>query len=260
LEQAESRAVAYISGDENYINACESGDLHTLVCQMVWPELAWANDLSQDKKVAKQIFYRDFSYRDMSKRGGHGTNYYGTPFTMARHLKIPQHVMGDFQERYLERFPGIQQWWYRVMEDLMTEGWLMNPFGRFRRFFGRPDDDSTIRKAIAFEPQSTVSEIINTGLWRLWHDMPEIHVLAQVHDAVLFMYPEAEEEKIIPKATSMLEIPVAIHNRTMTIPAEAKIGWNWGTESEDNPGGLREVSGPDPRKRPAASSQLDKVL
>lgn len=257
LEQAESRAVAYLSGDENYIAACESGDLHTIVCRMVWPELAWTGDLKSDKKVAQQIFYRFFTYRDMSKRGGHGTNYYGKAYTMAKHLKVPRPVMEDFQERYLERFPGISEWWYRVMKDLMTDGYLMTPFGRFRRFFGRPDDDSTIRKAIAFEPQSLVCDILNTGLWRLWHNVPEVKILAQVHDAVLFMFPEEGEKEIIPKVTSTLEIPIKVHDRTMVIPAEANTGWNWGHEDDTNPGGIREWSGEDDRKRPKQSDLLD---
>ncbi len=42
LEQAESRTVAYYSGDEGYIAACEGSDLHTAVAQDVWPDLDWA--------------------------------------------------------------------------------------------------------------------------------------------------------------------------------------------------------------------------
>lgn len=258
LEQAESRGVAYLSGDENYIYACESSDLHTTVCQMVWPDLEWTGDAKKDKDVAEQIFYRFFSYRDMSKRGGHGTNYYGKPATMARHLKVPRDVMENFQDRYFERFPGIPEWHQRVMTDLMVDGWLMTPFGRVRRFFGRPDDDATIRKAIAFEPQSLISDIINTGLWRVWRYLPDVQILAQVHDAILIQYPADMENEIIPEVTRLLEVPIRVGDRTMVIPTEAKVGWNWGAhDATENPGGLIKWDGEDDRERPEPARFLD---
>ena len=73
LEQAESRITAYVSGDEAYIKACESADLHTEVARLIWPELEWSpnNEPEVNEKVAKQSYYRHWSYRDMSKRGGH---------------------------------------------------------------------------------------------------------------------------------------------------------------------------------------------
>lgn len=260
LEQAESRGVAYLAGDEKYIEACESGDLHTTVAKMVWSELAWTGDPKKDKEIAEQPFYRHFDYRYMAKRGGHGTNYYGKPATMAKHIKVRKDIMEEFQNRYLAEFSGIREWWYRIMRDLAMDGWLMTPFGRFRRFFGRPEDDSTIRKAIAFEPQSLISDILNTGLWRIWH-WNRVQILAQVHDAVLFQYPEDEEESIIPKAAELLQIPVVIGSRTMTIPSEPKVGWNWGSyDDSDNPAGIRKYEGRDDRTRPEPSTVTDFVL
>lgn len=59
-----------------YLDACESGDLHTTVCRMAWSNLDWSGDA---RKTADQIGYRTFSYRDLAKKLGHGTNYYGLP-------------------------------------------------------------------------------------------------------------------------------------------------------------------------------------
>jgi len=72
LAQAESKLVAYLTlpFGRQYLDACNSGDLHTSVSKLVWPELfVGANET--DKDVAKRPFYRHFTYRDMSKRGGH---------------------------------------------------------------------------------------------------------------------------------------------------------------------------------------------
>lgn len=76
LEQAESRLVGAIEwnlfGDGRYLDACESGDLHTSVCKLAWGELSWAGDLKADREIAEQPFYRQHSYRHMAKVLGHG--------------------------------------------------------------------------------------------------------------------------------------------------------------------------------------------
>jgi len=88
LEQAESRVVAYLSEDEGYIKACEEGDLHTTVVKMIWPHRDWTGDLQRDRAMAEEKYYRDFSYRDICKRAGHGANYGLTVDSLARHLRI----------------------------------------------------------------------------------------------------------------------------------------------------------------------------
>jgi DNA polymerase-1 len=264
LEQAESRVVAYLSGDEAYIEACESGDLHTMVCQMVWPDLEWTGDLAQDKKVAEQPYYRHFSYRDMAKRGGHGTNYFGKPATMARHLNLETKVMEEFQRRYFEAFPGIRQWQKDVIRQLQTTSILTTPFARRRCFFGRTSDESTWRKGIAFLPQSTATaDATNFGLYRVWKNVPEAQLLAQVHDAVLVQYPEDREDEVLPRILEEFVVTVEVHGRQMTLPAEAAVGWNWSKyKPETNPDGICEWEGHDRRVRQEQPSTqlLDSVV
>ncbi len=62
---AEARIVAYESGDENYIAACEGGDSHTMVAAMVF-------GFDPIRELAERNYYRDYSYRDLTKRGAHG--------------------------------------------------------------------------------------------------------------------------------------------------------------------------------------------
>ena len=164
LEQAESYVVAHLSGDKNYLAAINSGDLHTYVSRLVWPNLAWTGDMKKDKAIANGPFYRHFSYRDMSKRGGHAYNYYGTPPTVARHLKLPGPAAADFHDRYFDQFPAISRWHARVAEQLQTTAAITTLHGRKRIFFGRVDDNATLRKALAYQPQSVVGAILNLGM------------------------------------------------------------------------------------------------
>ena len=242
LEQAESREVGWLCGvlfgDWAYLNACEGGDLHTTTAKLIWRELGWTGGAKADRALADQLFYRGFSYRDMSKRGGHGSNYLGTPWTMARHLKVPVKLMDDFQDNYFAAFPGIPRWHQWVAEQVQTTGKLITPFGRERTFFGRHDDDTTLRKAIAFSPQSSTGDRLNLGLWRIWNDMRDVQLLAQVHDAVYFQFPDtrdfAVEAGYVQRALRLVETTMRHGDREFTVPGEAKVGYNWANADPKN--------------------------
>lgn len=237
LEQVEARDVGWFEGvlfgDWTFLNACESGDLHTNNSKLVWPELKWTGDSARDRKIAEGQFYREFSYRDMSKRGGHLSNYMGTAWTMSRHLKIPLKVAEEFQSRYCKgpncAFPAHQRYWQWIAEQLQTTNKLVTPFGRTRHFFGRPGDDTTLREAIAFLPQSTTADRMNLGLWKVWKHMPEVQLLGQGFDSITFQY-QGRDEDIIPKALELIRVELSdpASGRRYVVPGEAKIGWNWG--------------------------------
>lgn len=273
-EQAESRSVGFILGtkhkDWRYLDACEAGDLHTTVTQLVWENLGWTDDLKANKAIAEQPFYRHFSYRDMAKRGGHGTNYYGKDYTMAKHLKVPVSLITAFQRKYIPAF-GLQKFWTGVQTSLMRDQTITTFLGRERTFFGRPDDDATLRKAIAYEPQSTVGDLVNEGGYRVWKKFPQAQVLAQIHDAFIFQIPENQVNQLVPQILETFQVPVRSPDgqRTLCIPAEAMLGWNWSkqdpkkkTFSDGNPDGLAKWTGSFSRtrkERPEASL-LDRVI
>lgn len=271
LEQAESRELGWLVGtlfgDWAYYDACLAGDLHTITCRLVWPKtIPWTGDLKADRELAEQVFYRHFTYRDMSKRGGHGTNYYGTPHTMARHLKVSRKLIEEFQNAYFSAYPGIKKYHRWVSQQLGLEQKLTSVFGRERHFFGRPNDDTTLREAIAYNPQSATADRMNLVLWRLWKHMGNrIQLLAQVHDAVYFQFPEsANEAEIVADALSHFHIDIKHGDRSLLVPGEAKTGWNWGDLDpkcenfpDGNPWGLKKFKGSDSRVRPGL---LDRVM
>lgn len=270
LEQAESRIVGLliwkVAKDSTYLDACESGDLHTTTCKLVWPILGWTGDPAKDRKIADALFYRGFTYRDMSKRGGHATNYYGTPRTVARHLKVEERVIIEFQQNYCGpigspggAFPGIRHWQDWVGREILLHQSLTTLLGRKRIFYGRPGDDATLREAIAYEPQSVVGDILNCALWRVWKYEKRVQILGQIHDAIVFQYPDnpATEVEILNNVLSLTRIPITAADRTITIPSECKVGYNWASADPDrkvykdgNPMGLVKWRGaPDERRR-----------
>jgi len=258
LEQAESRAVGAIIwntfADPRYLDFCESGDLHTAVCRMTWPDLPWTGDPKNDKSLAKRKFYRDFDYRDAAKRLGHASNYMGKPPHISKEVRIPLPLVTNFQHFYFASFPGIPSWHGHVRQRVANQGFITTFMGRQRYFFGRRYDEETVRAAIAYEPQSAVADILNTGLLAVWRAQI-CELLLQVHDAVVIQYDEEKEDEVVPAVQKLLEIEVPLMNgRTMTIPTEAEVGWNWGKQKDKsgkvvNEDGLVPFTGHDDRKR-----------
>jgi DNA polymerase I-like protein with 3'-5' exonuclease and polymerase domains len=209
LEQAESRGVAYMAEDEDYIAACEGGDLHTDVACGVF-------NIPPSK--VNELIIGDKSYRFMAKVSGHGTNYLLTEQSLAKHNKITLAQATKFQALYkgmrvpLKRavtwgwfdetggvidrdfegrfelvrslvddtildvdikgkFKGIRKWQESTREQVQATGKLRNPIRMERQFWGRLTEDRVIREAVASGPQSLIGGLLNIGLWRVWSEL-----------------------------------------------------------------------------------------
>lgn len=264
LKQAEALCVAYLAlpwGD-SYLKACLSGDPHTAVAKMLWPQL-------KSKADAQQPFYRHFSFRDMAKRGTHLSNYGGKPAIMVKHLKIELAVAEKFQALLFSSFPEIRQWQANVAARLVRDRSITTALGRKCWFPGRPWDPEVIKRAIAYEPQSLVADTLNRGMYRVWKKYDErfggpIQLLLQVHDAILFQYPEALEATLLPAIAADLVVPFEVNGQTCAIGVDSHVGWNWGHRIDKadgtakNPYGLVEWKGHDERHSPPKRSLLDR--
>ena len=281
LEQAESRVVGGLvwatTGDDTYLNACNGADLHTTVCTMAWPERPWTDDLKANRALAEERYpaLPQYSYRDVAKRIGHGSNYRGSPFGIAQAVGIPSYIVEEFQHRYFRAFPAIPAWHSHIKAELQNNQYLDTPLLRRRYFFSRPTEDTTLREAIAFIPQSTVAELLNLIMYKCWarsilpRDHPShlpIQLLLQNHDAFAFQTPLSEDlANVISQVnhefrTTSIPLSRGAQQLDLTIPGEFVTGFNWAYADKDptsstrafadgNPDGLRKWSGSDHRKR-----------
>lgn len=252
LEQSDSRAVGAIHWnlfrDSSYLDACESGDLHTSVSRIAFRHLPFTGNLADDKRIAGDKFYREFSYRDASKRLGHGTNYQGQPDKMSRATHIPIGDIIRFQKEYLGAFPAFKLWWQWVEDQIKHAQKITTFLGRQRHFFGHFRDSETIRQAIAYEPQSVTADTIDKGLLAVWRT-GKVDLLLQVHDSILFQFPEDLEDSIVPEMLALVQQTVMLkEGREFVIPAEAKVGYNW-SDDKDDPDSLRKWPEKEKRKR-----------
>jgi len=266
LEQADARNIGALCyeylGDGKYLDAAESGDLHTAVSRLAVPNWPWTNDLRKDREIAERPYYRHHSLRHMCKVLGHGTNYLGTPFEMAKHTKIPTEAIKEFQEKsYFPSFPAIRALHDYIADELFERGYLITPhFGRKRWFFGYRSNKSddrfrdTLKQGVAHMGQSMTADEMNHGMLWAWR-LGIFQLLLQVHDSILIQYPGEKEDEIIPLVKSAMLVPLELRaGRRFVVPVDVKVGWNWAktdpkkeTFSDGNPFGLAKW--PDDRQR-----------
>ena len=264
--------------DQTYLNAVESGDVHTAVARIVWPDLGWTGDLRHDKSLAEQPYYRHHSYRFMCKKLGHGSNYNGQAPGLAEQSHLPIDVVSAFQAKYFTAFPAHRQWQSSVDDQLRRLGYLISLTGRKRWFFGRRSDPSTLREAIAYDPQCSLADIVNAAMLKLWRERV-CPIVMQDHDAITFMYKEEDEDRIVPYLLDALVVPIPLANgRVLQIPYDAEVGWNKGhfccgektngicnksrkeCDRQINLDGLAGYHGHDPRQRQPIIGLLDAIV
>ena len=237
-EQAESRIVAYASGDPAYIEAHESEDTHTYVCRLVWPDEDWCGEIGPDRELAEEPnFLRHFSRRDLAKRVQHGLNYGATEHSLARTLQITIKEAKALAVRYFNTFPGIRAWQREIIRQVKEHGVLHYPGGYMRQFFDRTWDAATHRAAIASYPQSICAWINHIAFTRIWrefdgdyragHEGPDVQVLLHGHDAVDFQVRAEWADELIPQIVERAKVAWPMPGGTMIMPWDVKRGDNW---------------------------------
>jgi DNA polymerase I-like protein with 3'-5' exonuclease and polymerase domains len=278
LAQVQSRAVGAICwnlfSDGTYLDFCESGDLHTGVCMLTWKDMDWHGTgiealtnpewYKHNRALADAPFYRVDSYRQGSKKLGHGTNFLGSPRELSKQTRIPMSLIQQFQLSYFSGFPAIERWHKWLRAKLAKDGFITTATGRRRHFFGRRFEEETVKAAAAYEPQDIEAFLNQTGLLQLWRArLPSVEILIPVHDAILIQYDERREDELIPQIleTIKVELPL-MNNRSLIVPHDVAVGWNWGKydkkNSGKNPDGMKDYSGHDERKRSKRVAPMDR--
>ena len=125
--------------------------------------------------------------RQVAKTWVHGTNYGGSPRTMAINCGISVHQAESMRNRWFSAHPGIARWHKRTEDQLRAHRYVSNAFGYKRFYFERTD--AILPEALAWQPQSTVALVINKIWRRIYDDVKEVQVLLQVHDSLAGQFP-----------------------------------------------------------------------
>jgi DNA polymerase-1 len=146
----------------------------------------------------------DHGTRSKAKMINFGIVYGLSAYGLADRLNIPQEEAGEFIERYLNRFPKVQEFITSTITSATDQGYVTTLFGRMRRIpelRARQRQTRLLGERLAVNTviQGTAADIIKVAMVRCWKCLREAglstRLVLQIHDELLFEAPDAEVEQ-----------------------------------------------------------------
>jgi len=215
--QAEWVVVAYQCGDANMIKAIEDGTdphVHTghlmfdIPKELILKEEEFVGHTTDPTEIARlrkkyipelseyPFVPRSMSIRQAGKKSNHGLDYDETYKRFALENEMTEAEAKVIVSKYYNVYPNIRVNYDAIQTQLRKDRTLINCFGRRRKFLEKWGTD-LFKAAYAFIPQSTVSDVLNTGIIESYYDtdkqMERFELLAQVHDSILFQVPLTQD-------------------------------------------------------------------
>ena len=185
--QIELRILAHVSGEPKLREAFARGDdIHTATAVEVLGKEPSALT-SADRSIAKMINF--------------GIVYGISAFGLSENLEIPREQAQDYIDAYLARFPHVQDFIQRTIEQAKRDGYATSLLGRRRptpeiRASNRQTRSLGERLAVNFVMQGSNADIIKKAMIaihrRLRDEGRGARLVLQVHDELLLELPDAE--------------------------------------------------------------------
>lgn len=220
LDRADLQVVVWEADDNDLRKMLQMGvDLHIANGTMLEGIDVPMDELIEGHPNYPEHKARFAKQRRLAKAWVHGTNYGGSPRTMAIAACCSVARAEKMQARWFALHPGILAWHKRVEEQLMKRRFVENRFG-FRRYYFN-DTSGMLPEALAWIPQSTVAVVIDKAWVNISENLPEVEILLQVHDSLAGQYKIEnrdfalrrlkEEARILIPYDTPLYIPVGIN-------------------------------------------------
>jgi DNA polymerase-1 len=216
--QIELRIMAHLSGDVGLLKAFAAGeDVHRATAAEVFGA-PLAQVSAEQRRSAKAINF--------------GLIYGMSAFGLAKQLDIDRAAAQEYVNLYFARYPGVKSYMDATREQAREQGYVETAFGR-RLYI--PDIKSSNgqrrqyaeRTAINAPMQGSAADIIKRAMLTVddWlQEQPDIRMVMQVHDELVFEVPEARVEEaraqIIKRMSAAAELRVPLL-------VEAGVGLNW---------------------------------
>jgi DNA polymerase-1 len=189
--QIELRILAHVSGEPKLREAFERGeDIHTATAAEVLG-VDPAKLTSGERSIAKMINF--------------GIVYGISAFGLSENLEIPREQAQEYIDAYLARFPLVQDFISRTIEQAERDGYVTSLLGRRRpvpelRVRNRATRAFGERVAVNFVMQGSNADIIKVAMVaierRLRAEGRSARLVLQVHDELLLEAPDAETSAV----------------------------------------------------------------
>jgi DNA polymerase I len=189
--QIELRILAHVSGEPKLHAAFERGDdIHRATAAEVLGKDP-ATLTTGERSIAKMINF--------------GIIYGISSFGLSENLEIPREEAQAYIDAYLARFPHVQDFIARTIENARRDGYVTSLMGRRRpvpeiRASNRQTRSLGERLAVNFVMQGSNADIIKVAMIRIARRLREegrgARLVLQVHDELLLEVPEPEVSKV----------------------------------------------------------------
>ena len=221
--QIELRLLAHISGDENLIEAFNSGiDVHSLTASKVFGVSV--------KDVTKDMRYK-------AKAVNFGIIYGQTKYGLAKALKITAQEAEIFINKYFETYPKVKTYMTNIVHQAYINGYVETLFGRKRYLsteLSAPNKmvkEFAERAAINHPMQGTAADLIKMAMINVDKKFKEnklkSKMVMQVHDELVFEVEKNELEQVKEIVTGEMQ---NVTQMKVSLPVDV----NWGDSWKEN--------------------------
>ena len=189
--QIELRILAHVSGEPKLREAFARGeDIHTATASEVLG-IEPAQLTSGQRSIAKMINF--------------GIVYGISAFGLSENLEIPRDEAQRYIDAYLARFPHVQDFIARTIQQATNDGYVTSLLGRRRpvpelRASNRQTRGFGERVAVNFVMQGSNADIIKVAMIRIAARLREegrgARLVLQVHDELLLEVPQGEVSQV----------------------------------------------------------------
>lgn len=224
--QVELRIMASLSGDENMIEAFNSGqDIHAATAAKIY------------KKPIEEVTKEE---RRKAKSANFGIIYGISAFGLAQGLDIDRREAKELIDGYFESFPKVMGFIEKCKATAAEKGYAETLMGRRRYLPDITSHNGTVRafaerNAVNAPIQGTAADIMKVAMIRVHNRLKaeglHARMLLQVHDELNFSVPVSERSQV--EQIVLEEMQNACHNSSLcqplAVPLIADSGWgnNW---------------------------------
>ncbi len=228
--QAEAVVVAYIINDLQLIRMFEDSFGKSR-------QYRKENNLDVHRITASQLFGIPIDkvtpdQRQVGKTLRHANNYSAGPGVLAAKLGIGMKEAKYLMNLYHQRNPMLRIWHQKVQNELRSTKILYNLLGRKHQFTERWSDE-LFRSAYSYIPQSTVGDLLNMSLVKIYNNYGDrIDIALQLHDAVYVIVPDHLISWAMQVMRECMLHPLQVNGMDFKIDIDFSIGPSWGEMEE----------------------------
>ncbi len=217
--QIELRIMAHLSGDHSLLHAFHAGlDVHRATAAEVFG-VEVDQVTSEQRRYAKVINF--------------GLIYGMSSFGLAKNLGIETKAAAAYIDKYFQRYPGVKQYMDETKAAAKSMGYVETVFGR-RLYLPEinspngPRRAGAERAAINAPMQGTAADLIKLAMVAVQKELdahkPDIKMIMQVHDELVFELPESEVDWL---KTHIPRLMAEVAALKVPLLAEVGVGPNW---------------------------------